>query len=347
MAVILVADVGGTNARFQLYSCSQQTSNLISARSFKCNDYYSFYSILEELQLPEHKPTIAVLSVAGVVYNNTVDLTNNHWDPINSDQISAKFEIPKVIFLNDFEGAAYGCLDLDPNLLIQLNPTVVAQNTNSKFVLGPGTGFGEAFLTYHNSEITCWPGEGGACDLCPHDQEEWELCQYILKLISTKEEYVQFCPCESANFEVCLGGMGAFHYYTFFKEKYPELIDQSFDLEWENSNEKMKMMMENGLSRIDKLCEKSVTTWMKFLAYECGNIIAKYLPYGGLYIVGGITAKNFDKIVEWKDEFLRFLETKPKHVVEVIRKVPVFIVKDDDLGMKGALWFAKRILNSN
>lgn len=347
MAIILVADVGGTNARFQLYSYSQQTLNLISARSFKCNEYNSFYLILEELRLHEYKPTIAVLSVAGVVYNNTVDLTNNHWDPINSDQISAKFEIPKVIFLNDFEGAAYGCLDLDQSLFIQLNPTVAIDNTKSKFVLGPGTGFGEALLTYHDSKYTCWPGEGSVCDLCPHNQEEWELCQYILKLINTKEEYVQFGMCESANFEVCLGGIGAFHFYTFFKENYQELVDQEFDRKWEDSNEKMKMMMENGLSRTDKLCEKSVTTWMKFLAYECGNVIAKYLPYGGIYLVGGITAKNFDRIIEWKDDFFRFLETKPKHVVEVIRKVPFFVVKDDDLGMKGALWFAKRVLDSD
>lgn len=345
MAVILVADVGGTNARFQVYSYIQNTVNLLSTKCFNCNDFASFDEILQELHLNEIRPQLAVMSLAGVIYDNTVDLTNNRWDPINSDSISSKYNIPIVVFLNDFEGAAYGCLDLDQNLVVQLNPEVNPDNTGTKFVLGPGTGFGEALLTYFNSEYTCWPGEGSTCDMCPHNQEEWELCQYMVNLINTCEDYQQFGFCESANYEICLGGMGAFHYYNFFRDRHPELVSPEFDRDWNASGNKMKKMMQNGLSRTDKICEKAVTTWIKFLAYECGNVIAKHLPFGGLYVVGGITEKNFDGIISWKEEFFKFLETKPKHICDVIRKVPVFIVKDDDLGMKGALWYAKRIID--
>ena len=103
-------------------------------------------------------------------------------------------------------------------------------------------------------------------------------------------------------------------------------------------------MMQHGFNETDELCKKSVELWLTLLAFECGNLATKNLPYGGIYLIGGMITKNSDKIYENKEIFLKGLNSKTKHIKEVIAKIPVFLVKHGGVGLLGVTWFTKRHL---
>mmetsp|Transcript_6609 Transcript_6609/g.11626 ORF Transcript_6609/g.11626 Transcript_6609/m.11626 type:complete len:108 (-) Transcript_6609:28-351(-) len=102
--------------------------------------------------------------------------------------------------------------------------------------------------------------------------------------------------------------------------------------------------MEKGLAGSDLLCKKSADLFLRFLGYECGNMIAKSICRGGLYILGGIVQKNAE-LISTNPAFIEGLYAKPRHIVDIIKKTPVFIVKHEEVGLLGALLFSKQLLH--
>jgi hypothetical protein len=73
---------------------------------------------------------------------------------------------------------------------------------------------------------------------------------------------------------------------------------------------------------------------------QAGTICLKYLPYGGLYIAGGIAPVHEEKIVDpSKSDFLAAFHDKGR-VSKVLDNVKVTLVKADDLGLRGAHFVA-------
>ena len=168
-----------------------------------------------------------------------------------------------------------------------------------------------------------------------------------MDLVQNAEEYKHFRPCEGVSKEVCIAGVGAFHIYDFYRSEHPELADAEFDSLWESHpNDRMKNMMLYGFSNRNELCRRSIEQWLRILAYECGNLIAKNLPYGGMYLIGGLITKNHHAFLEHKDYFLKALLTKPSHVCKVIKEVPFYVVSNENVGMLGIIGYAKRLFSS-
>ena len=80
------------------------------------------------------------------------------------------------------------------------------------------------------------------------------------------------------------------------------------------------------------------------MGYEVGNMIAKFLPYGGCFIAGGMFTKNALKILE-SGVFLEALNSKPPHIRDIIERVPIYIVKNLDVGLLGTRGYAKKLVN--
>jgi glucokinase len=343
MTTILIGDIGGTNARLQLGSLTDDTFTPIKTETLATKDYPNFLLLFKSF-LQDAVPRVGILAIAGVAEGISARFVNQPWDPIfcTSEEIQNATGIEKLVFLNDFEAAGYGCLALPSDKFIQLNEGVAPSDFKRKVVMGPGTGLGEALLTWSGSRFQCWAGEGGHSDFAPHTEEEWEFSKFMMNLVQTSDEYEKFRPCEGVSFEVCMAGVGAFHIYDFFRGRYPELADAEFDNLWESDkSNKTKNMMEAGFGRKNEICVKSVELWLRVLGYETGNLIAKNLPFGGFYIMGGLVSKNFQRIAEWKEVFLKALMSKPQHIKQVIQKVPLYLVKHEDVGMDGALVYAK------
>lgn len=77
---------------------------------------------------------------------------------------------------------------------------------------------------------------------------------------------------------------------------------------------------------------------------EAGNAMLKYLPRGGFYITGGLAPKNLDYFTK-KDIFLKNAFDKGR-VSPAIKAVPVYLVLTEDLGERGAHYYAYQLLRS-
>ena len=49
-----------------------------------------------------------------------------------------------------------------------------------------------------------------------------------------------------------------------------------------------KDIIDYAMNHNDPLCMKVVTKFTQFLAVECGNFALLTLPYGGIYLLGGV-----------------------------------------------------------
>lgn len=62
----------------------------------------------------------------------------------------------------------------------------------------------------------------------------------------------------------------------------------------------------------------------------------KWIPTGGLYVTGGLTPKNMEFIQGQDSPFMKAYMDKGR-VKPVLDNVPLFAVKVEDLGVRGAL----------
>lgn len=123
---------------------------------------------------------VAVIGIAGPTSGNTCTMTNSGWDTSTSgEEVQAQLGIRRVLFLNDFEAAGYGVLEVNDSDLVSLTPGVTPKRAAPKVVIGPGTGLGECFLTYGDDGYVVWPSEGGHCDFAAKTEEEWHFANYM------------------------------------------------------------------------------------------------------------------------------------------------------------------------
>lgn len=120
----LVADVGGTNARFALITAPGAAPERIG--TLRTRDHPGLAEAAAaylERYAPDVQPDAACLAVAGPVANGRFRLTNAGWPPGTVDQVRAHLGLPYVEILNDFEGLALALPHLTEDDAVRIGPT--------------------------------------------------------------------------------------------------------------------------------------------------------------------------------------------------------------------------------
>lgn len=76
--------------------------------------------------------------------------------------------------------------------------------------------------------------------------------------------------------------------------------------------------------------------FLEAYAAEAGNLALKLMPYGGLYIAGGIAAKNLALIKN--SNFLEIFKQKGR-VGSVLNAVPINIILNQQVGLLGSILY--------
>lgn len=142
-AVVLLADVGGTNARFAL----RIGSKLAPVKTLAVADYKHFDEVLAAFLAAEplgRAVKTAIIAVAGPVTKGRAEFTNSGWT-IDARDLQARFGFDVVTVINDFEAAARSLPSLQPDDLVRLGGRDGLPDS-PQLVLGPGTGLGVACL---------------------------------------------------------------------------------------------------------------------------------------------------------------------------------------------------------
>mmetsp|Transcript_15605 Transcript_15605/g.39957 ORF Transcript_15605/g.39957 Transcript_15605/m.39957 type:complete len:456 (+) Transcript_15605:60-1427(+) len=351
---ILCADIGGTNARFSLYSFTESLPahptradlvrlvakhQCLYSTQYKNEDHSSFIHIMElfvkearESQEP-HLPgnlriESACLAVAGPVKDNRVNFTNRGNWLIDAVEIAARFNIARVELLNDFVANGYGIFTLREDDECRVLQEGSFDPRAPIACIGAGTGLGECFLVPTEDFVTTFPTEGGHVEFAPRSDEQMKLLSFLHKKFGGR-----------VSIERVVSGRGLVNVYEFFREEYPDQRDALLDAKIMSESEGARSISENASE--DRLCQRSLDLMLEIYGMEVGCVALKYIPYGGLYIAGGIAPKNIHRLMDPHSGFQTAMHDKGR-VSDLLSQIPIKVVMAEDLGLRGAHLMAFR-----
>ena len=91
----------------------------------------------------------------------------------------------------------------------------------------------------------------------------------------------------------------------------------------------------------DMLALKVIDIFIRIYGAVVGNLALSTLPKQGMYIMGGLSPRLVDFIKQ--GTFMKVFLDKGR-MSELIRSIPVFVVMDTNIGLKGATIYAKSLL---
>ncbi|MBX9844090.1 MAG: glucokinase [Xanthobacteraceae bacterium] len=170
--LILVGDIGGTNARFALAS----RGSLLSVHSCKAAEHPGVLEALSHFLNREGKGSNVegvALGVAGPVHDGKSTITNTGWT-VDRDALRSHLNCRAVYLLNDFEALAWSLPCLSGADVVQLHAGKAVVG-GTQVVLGPGTGFGAACLMRRDGRLVTVTGEAGHSTFSAASKADEEL----------------------------------------------------------------------------------------------------------------------------------------------------------------------------
>lgn len=279
-----------------------------------------------------------------------VKATNiDHWPICNGNSIADSCNMKEFIFINDFEAAGYGVLNLTDSQYTNLND--VRPNGNVKAVIGPGTGLGECLIhkSHGSNYYDVIPCEGGHCDFAVRSQEDWELMNFAIDYVENSENVENdraTSKITRVSNERLLAGPAVPLIYKYMESKHKD-INSSFRDNMEDFNKiKSYDIVNAAIQDKDPLCLKVVEKFTEFYGVEAGNLALKCLPFGGVYLIGGVT-NGIREYLMTSDTFLHNFYSKGR-IESKIRQVPVYLVSPDvEVGIEGAVEYAFKHIGKN
>jgi len=177
---VLVADIGGTNARFALAEDSGGAITVRDAQNFRAEDFETVRDAADAyLEAVSDRPERACFAVAGPVDGEEIAFTNSHWR-IRIDEIKAALSLREFLVVNDFYALAAGVHSLEDDAFVTVKdaPGHPAAPT---LVIGPGTGLGQALIVPTKSGPKVISTEGGHVSFAPRTEQEIEVLKFIGK----------------------------------------------------------------------------------------------------------------------------------------------------------------------
>ncbi|MBE9098214.1 glucokinase [Vacuolonema iberomarrocanum] len=354
MATFLAGDIGGTKTILSLFDVPTQGNRPFAAlgampkpipllkKTFPSREYtdlcplvQEFLAIAENHQGTAISPEAACFGIAGPVIDNASELTNLGWF-LRTDTLRDDLNISHVSLLNDFAATGYGVLGLTSDDIYTLQAGEPMSHAPIA-IIGAGTGLGQGFLIPHADGYHSYPSEGGHSDFAPRSELEFQLQHYLI------ERY----NIDRVSAERVVSGMGIAAIYQFLRSRSPERESEAMGeryRQWEQQigHEPKTIDLSAAVSKAaiageDALCEEAMNLFVDAYGAEAGNLALKLLPYGGLYVAGGIAAKNLPLMQTGR--FMRAFARKGR-VSPLLKQVPVHIVLNPDVALLGAALYA-------
>lgn len=176
----LIADIGGTNARFALTDASTPTPQLLHPLSVENARFASLQHAAEHyLATIGTQPRRAAIALACPVNTDEIRLTNRAWS-FSRLELRESLGLDELLLLNDFGAVAWGVPALRADDRVALYGPRDTPLQGPVSVLGPGTGFGVGLLV--GSDASGWNAietEGGHVSLAPLDDEEQAIVRWL------------------------------------------------------------------------------------------------------------------------------------------------------------------------
>ncbi|QNP39579.1 glucokinase [Lysobacter solisilvae (ex Woo and Kim 2020)] len=176
----LIADVGGTNARFALTDPATAAPEIIEPRSLATAKFASLQHAAEHyLAELGANPDSAAIAVASPVHGEEIRLTNRAWS-FTRRELKQALGLRQLSVINDFGAVSWAIPALQPHEYVTLHGRDDAPLVGPVSVIGPGTGLGVALLV--GDAQRGWNAvetEGGHVSFAPLGEEELMIARWL------------------------------------------------------------------------------------------------------------------------------------------------------------------------
>lgn len=296
--VRLLADVGGTNARFALQAPHGKPD---SVRKVRTDDFKSLEEAIRDyLTRAGVRPERAAIAVASPVTDDKIEMTNHPWS-FSVAALRDALGVTELRVVNDFEAVAMSLPRLDVAELHQVGGGAATPDAPLA-VIGPGTGLGVAAL------VQGWavPTEGGHVTMPACDEREAEMLARIRARLG------------HVSAERVLSGMGLQNLYRALGP----------DMEPLEPDE----ISARALDGSDARAAAALEMFCAMLGTVAGNLALTLGARGGVYIAGGIVRRFAEFFA--RSAFRERFEDKGRFR-EYLAPIPVWIIGTENPALIG------------
>jgi|HigsolmetaAR201D_1030396.scaffolds.fasta_scaffold00884_3 glucokinase len=300
----LIADIGGTNARFALLDGDRARDELVLA----CADFPSLVDAVEHylksvgVDSNTNRPREAAMAIAGPITGDHIRMTNHVWE-FSAATTRRELNLSRLIFLNDFTALAMAIRHLPPQDLQQVGGGRPVLGT-AIALIGPGTGLGVSGLIPAGEHWIPLQGEGGHATLSVMNEREMAVFSQLHRRFS------------HVSAERVLSGPGLVNLYDALcalEGVRAELLTPPD-------------ITKRALAGTCRLCLETVSMFCALLGTFAGNLVLTLGAVGGLYIGGGIVPQLGEFFV--RSEFRDRFEDKGRYA-DYLAAVPSYIIRTE------------------
>lgn len=303
----LIADIGGTNARFAL---SQADGSVRDAVVLACRDFPGLAAAAEAFLAgitPPAPPRRGAMAVASPVSGDRVDMTNHSWS-FSIDDVRRRLGLDDLRVINDFTAIALAIPHLGDGDRLQVGGGKAAPGAPIA-VLGPGTGLGVSALIPVDGGWVPLSTEGGHVTMAPATGRESAVLAHLQRSGHVSAERV-------------LSGAGLVNLYGAVR---------ALDGEAADGDVTPAGVTERALDGSCPFAAEALDMFCAMLGTVASNLCLSLGARGGVYIAGGIVPRlgtafaesGFRRRFEDKGRFSAHLATVPTFVLT--HKMPAFL----------------------
>jgi glucokinase len=316
---LLIADIGGTNARFAL--ADDKKPGFSQEQTLQCADFASVEDAISQYleTVSAEPPSVICLAAAGPVVDQHIKVTNNHW-LLAVDDLSEAFSTGAVRLMNDFEAIAYSVPALGEGDCLPVGlpePRPLPDGDYSVAIVGPGTGLGSVGLRKVGDTLIPIASEASHGGFAPETRVQLDV------LVALREEF------DRVSSERLVSGSGLENIYWALGQihglKLPKL----------SAREIFTAAQES-----DEHASEAVALFFEVLGQFAGNYALALSANDGVYIAGGIVPRYPELFLN--SRFRSGFESKGRHRA-IMERIPTQLIVHPQPGLLGASYVAQEM----
>jgi len=312
----LLADIGGTNARFALSAEAPATALIDSSiRDYRVRDFASLAAAAQHYQ---HELGVvsrqAVMAVAGRVDGDSIQMTNHHWQ-ISIASTRSELALEALEVINDFKAMALAVPMIGPQQIVPVGPVGVLTSPLERAatwaVIGPGTGLGVAALLRRDGRYQVVETEAGHSGFAPCNGDELALLGQLQKSFGRVSN------------ERLISGAGLRHIYQALcalAGREAEVLSP-------------EQISARAATCTDPQCVQTMETFAAVFGAIAGDSVLNFGAWDGIYLSGGM----LPTLLPWlqRGRFRERFEDKGRFR-SALQNVPTLAIVHPQPGLLGA-----------
>jgi glucokinase len=304
----LIADIGGTNARFAIAG----PKGIEHTQILNCKDYPSLadaaktYLKAVRQPLPEDGAFAVAAPLDG---GDHVKMPNHVW-AFSIKDTAVQVGLKKLKVVNDFAALGYAVPRLTSQEYFQVGGGT--QRAGMPIVVvGPGTGLGVGGIVFMGDQAVVIPTEGGHVTMPASSDREFRIFEQL-----KKDKY------SHVSAERVVSGKGILNMYHAIAALDGVAVPERTPAE----------ITDAGVKGSCKVCAEVIELFCHFLGVVAGNAALTYGAGGGVYIAGGIVPQIKDYFIASR---FRASFTDKGRFKDYLNAIPTFVITHPTPGLEG------------